>query len=434
VEVLLTLVVLAALVAGGLWYYYRGRHMGSFAQAVGTKPAIPEAKPQGAMPMLKMPTAKGWEPGDKPDVASGLKVTPFALNLKHPRWAYVLPNGDVLIAESAGIPGTPKNIRDYAMNRVMSRAGATRPSANQITLLRDADGDGVPEVREVFMKGLNQPFGMALVGDTLYIGNTDSVVAFPYETGQTKITAPGRKLMEMKPGGHWTRNIIASKDGSKLYVAVGSESNIAENGMAAEEGRALIFELDLATKKHRVFASGLRNPVGMAWEPTNGSLWTVVNERDGLGDETPPDYLTSVKDGGFYGWPYSYWGQTVDDRVPQDAALVARASTPDYALGGHTASLGLCWLPEGTLPGLPGGMVIGQHGSWNRSKLSGYKVILVPFSNGSPNGTPIDILSGFLAEDEKISHGRPVGVAIAKDGALLAVDDVGDAVWRVTGA
>jgi glucose/arabinose dehydrogenase len=434
VEVLLTLVVLAALVAGGLWYYYRGRHMGSFAQAVGTKPAIPEAKPQGAMPMLKMPTAKGWEPGDKPDVAGGLKVTPFALNLKHPRWAYVLPNGDVLIAESAGIPGTPRNIRDYAMNRVMSRAGATRPSANQITLLRDADGDGVPEVREVFMKGLNQPFGMALVGDTLYVGNTDSVVAFPYETGQTKITAPGRKLMEMKPGGHWTRNIIASKDGSKLYVAVGSESNIAENGMAAEEGRALIFELDLTTEKHRVFASGLRNPVGMAWEPTNGSLWTVVNERDGLGDETPPDYLTSVKDGGFYGWPYSYWGQTVDDRVPQDAALVARASTPDYALGGHTASLGLCWLPEGTLPGLPGGMVIGQHGSWNRSKLSGYKVILVPFSSGSPNGAPIDILSGFLADDEKISHGRPVGVAMAKDGALLAVDDVGDAVWRVTGA
>ncbi|OYW97169.1 MAG: hypothetical protein B7Z15_23590 [Rhizobiales bacterium 32-66-8] len=342
--------------------------MGSFAQAVGTAPAIPEAKPQGAIPMLKMPTAMGWEPGEKPAVAAGLKVTPFALKLKHPRWAYVLPNGDVLIAESAGIPGTPKNVRDYAM------------------------------------------------------------------TGQTKITAPGRTLMEMKPGGHWTRNIIASKDGSKLYVAVGSESNIAENGMAAEEGRALIFELDLTTEKHRVFASGLRNAVGMAWEPTNGSLWTVVNERDGLGDETPPDYLTSVKDGGFYGWPYSYWGQTVDDRVPQDAALVARASTPDYALGGHTASLGLCWLPEGTLKGLPGGMVIGQHGSWNRSKLSGYKVILVPFSNGVPTGTPIDILTGFLADDEKTSHGRPVGVAVARDGALLAVDDVGDAVWRVTAA
>jgi len=272
------------------------------------------------------------------------------------------------------------------------------------------------------------------VGDVLYIGNTDNVVAFPYETGQTKITAPGRKVMEMKPGGHWTRNIIASADGSKLYVAVGSDSNIAENGLESEQGRACIYELDLVTEKHREFAGGLRNPVGMAWEPTNGSLWTVVNERDGLGDETPPDYLTSVKDGGFYGWPFSYWGQTVDARVPQDSAMVARASVPDYALGGHTASLGLCWLPENALPGMPSGMVIGQHGSWNRSKLSGYKVILVPFADGHPQGTPRDILTGFLADDEKVSYGRPVGVAMAKDGALLVVDDVGDAVWRVTAA
>ena len=429
-----TLVILAALIAAAAWWFYRGRHMGSFAQAVGMAPAIPAAKPQGAIPMLKMPTAKGWEPGEKPSVAAGLKVTAFALNLKHPRWAYVLPNGDVLVAESAGIPGTPKNVRDYAMNRVMARAGATRSSANQITLLRDADGDGVPELREVFMSGLNQPFGMALVGDQLYIGNTDSVVAFPYETGQTRITAPGRTLMTMKPGGHWTRNIIASADGAKLYVAVGSNSNIAENGLEEEAGRACIYELDLVTETSREFAGGLRNPVGMAWEPVNGSLWTVVNERDGLGDETPPDYLTSVKDGGFYGWPFSYWGQTVDDRVPQDAALVAKASAPDYALGGHTASLGLCWLPGNTLPGLPSGMVIGQHGSWNRSKLSGYKVILVPFADGKPQGAPIDILTGFLADDEKVSHGRPVGVAVAKDGALLAVDDVGDAVWRVTAA
>lgn len=430
----LTLIILAALFAFALWWFYRGRHMGAFVQAVGAAPTIPDAKSQGAIPMLKMPTAKGWEPGEMPDVAAGLKVTPYALNLKHPRWAYVLPNGDVLVAESAGIPRTPKNIRAYAMNRVMARAGATRPSANQITLLRDADGDGVPEVREVFLKDLRQPFGMALVGDVLYIGNTDNVVAFPYETGQTKITAPGRKVMEMKPGGHWTRNIIASADGSKLYVAVGSDSNIAENGLEGEQGRACIYELDLVTEKHREFAGGLRNPVGMAWEPTNGSLWTVVNERDGLGDETPPDYLTSVKDGGFYGWPFSYWGQTVDARVPQDAAMVARASVPDYALGGHTASLGLCWLPENALPGMPSGMVIGQHGSWNRSKLSGYKVILVPFADGRPQGTPRDILTGFLADDEKVSYGRPVGVAMAKDGALLVVDDVGDAVWRVTAA
>lgn len=430
------IIVLAVLViaAGAAWYYYRGRHMGAFAPAFGTTPTIPEAKPQGAIPMLKMPTAKGWEPGAKPTVAPGLKVSAFALKLKHPRWAYVLPNGDVLVAESAGIPGTPKNVRDYAMNRVMARAGATRPSANQITLLRDTDGDGVPETREVFMSGLNQPFGMALVGDTLYIGNTDSVVAYPYETGQTRITAPGKTLMTMKSGGHWTRNLIASTDGSKLYVAVGSLSNIAEAGFEVEEGRACIYELDLATGEHREFAGGLRNPVGMAWQPQTNELWTVVNERDGLGDETPPDYLTSVKDGGFYGWPFCYWGQTVDDRVPQDAALVARAIQPDYALGGHTASLGLCWLPADTLPGLPAGMVIGQHGSWNRSKLSGYKVVLVPFTDGKPSGQGIDILTGFLAADEKTSNGRPVGVTVAKDGALLAVDDVGDAIWRVTAA
>ena len=428
----IVVLVILALAAGAAWYYYRGRHIGSFAQAFGAAPSIPQAKPQGAIPMLKMPTAMGWEPGAKPTVAPGLKVTPFALNLKHPRWAYVLPNGDVLVAESAGIPGTPKNVRDYAMNRVMARAGATRPSANQITLLRDADGDGVPEVREVFLSNLSQPFGMALIGDTLYVGNTDSVMAFPYETGQTSITAPGRKLMDMKPGGHWTRNLIASEDGTKIYVAIGSLSNIAEEGMEAEEGRAAIYELDLVTGQNRPFATGLRNPVGMAWQPETRELWTVVNERDGLGDETPPDYLTSVKDGGFYGWPFCYWGQTVDDRVPQDAAKVASALQPDYALGGHTASLGLCWLPENTLPGLPAGMVIGQHGSWNRSKLSGYKVILVPFANGKPSGQGIDILSGFLAPDEKTSHGRPVGVAVAKDGALLAVDDVGDAVWRVS--
>jgi glucose/arabinose dehydrogenase len=275
---------------------------------------------------------------------------------------------------------------------------------------------------------------MALVGDTFYVGNTDGLVAFPYVAGATRITGPGRKLLDLVPGGHWTRNLHASKDGKKIYIGVGSLSNIGDEGMAAEENRACIIEYDIAGGTSRIFASGLRNPVGMAWEPVTGALWTVVNERDGLGDETPPDYLTSVKDGGFYGWPYCYWGQTVDDRVPQDEALVARASTPDYALGGHTASLGLCWLPEGTLPGLPQGMVIGQHGSWNRSKLSGYKVILVPFADGKPNGQPIELLTGFLAPDEKYSHGRPVGVAVAADRSLLVVDDVGHTVWRVTGA
>jgi glucose/arabinose dehydrogenase len=259
-------------------------------------------------------------------------------------------------------------------------------------------------------------------------------VAFPYAAGTRRVTGQGRKLVEFKPGGHWTRSLLASQDGAKLYVGVGSLSNIGEHGLAAEEGRAAIYEIDLVKGTSRILATGLRNPVGLAWEPTSKTLWTVVNERDGLGDETPPDYLTSVRDGGFYGWPYCYWGRMVDDRVTQDPAAVARAVTPDYALGGHTASLGLCWLPAGTLPGFPDGMVIGQHGSWNRSKLSGYKVAFVPFENGRPAGPPRDILTGFLAPDERESHGRPVGVTLGRDGALLVADDVGNAIWRVTGA
>jgi glucose/arabinose dehydrogenase len=333
------------------------------------------------------------------------------------------------------MPAPAKTIFDHAMVSTLKRAAAIGASPNRITLLRDADGDGVAEVRETLLEGLSQPFGMALVGDTFYIGNTDGVVAFPYTIGATRITAPARKLTTYKPGGHWTRSLLASKDGSKLYVGVGSLSNIGDSGMAVEEGRACIYELDLASGTQRTFASGLRNPVGLAWEPHSGALWTVVNERDGLGDETPPDYLTSVRDGGFYGWPYCYWGQTVDDRVPQDAAAVATAITPDYALGGHTASLGLCWLPAGTLPGFAeDGMVIGQHGSWNRSTLSGYKVVFVPFINGRPSGPPRDILTGFLAPDESVSYGRPVGVAIGPGGCLLVADDVGDVIWRVTAA
>ena len=408
---------------------------GSPEPAWGSAPAIPPAHPQGNFPTLKMPTAQGWAAGQTPVTAPGLKVNAFAKGLKHPRWINVLPNGDVLVAESSNVPRTVmRNVFDYAMVSTMKRAGAVGVSANRITLLRDADGDGVAEIQEVFLEGLNQPFGMALLGDTFYVGNTDGVVAFPYTPGATRITAPGRTLATFKPGGHWTRGLLPSPDGSKLYVGVGSSSNIAENGMADEEGRALIHELDLTTGKGRTFAGGLRNAVGMAWEPTTGALWTVVNERDGLGDETPPDYLTSVRDGGFYGWPYCYWGQTVDHRVPQDPALVATAITPDYALGGHTASLGLCWLPAGTLPGFPDGMAIGQHGSWNRSKLSGYKLVFVPFENGRPSGPPSDILSGFLAPDELVSYGRPVGVTIGPDGSVLMADDVGDVIWRVTGA
>jgi hypothetical protein len=418
---------------GAVTVLLRRREGSAYAPALGSNPVIPAAKPQG-IPTLKMPTARGWAQGQTPVAAPGLKVNAFATGLKHPRWIYVLPNGDVLVAEALTVVGSIKTVFDYAMFSTMERAAAAGVSPNRITLLRDTDGDGVAETREVFLAGLNQPFGMALLGDTFYVGNTDGVVAFPYVAGASHIGAPGRKVTEFKPGGHWTRSLLASPDGLKLFVGVGSLSNIGESGMAAEEGRAAIYELDVASGRSRIFAAGLRNPVGLAWEPQTGVLWTVVNERDGLGDETPPDYLTSVRDGGFYGWPYSYWGQTVDDRVPQDPTAVAKAITPDYALGGHTASLGLCWLPAGTLPGFPEGTAIGQHGSWNRSRLSGYKVIFVPFANGRPAGPPRDILTGFLSSDEQVSYGRPVGVTIGPDGSVLVADDVGDVIWRVTGS
>jgi glucose/arabinose dehydrogenase len=428
--------VFARIVAliGGVALQWRRLQGAAPAPAWGSAPAVPEAKPQGALPTLKMPSARGWSDGQMPVAAPGLKVNAFATGLKHPRWINVLPNGDVLVAESNQVAGPARSVFSYAMQATMRRAAALGDSANRITLLRDTDVDGVAEKRETFMDGLNQPFGMALLGDTFYVGNTDGVVAFPYAAGAESIAVQGTKLVSFKPSGHWTRSLLPSPDGRKLFVGVGSFSNIADNGMATEEGRAAIYELDVATGSSRIFASGLRNPVGMAWEPQTGALWTVVNERDGLGDETPPDYLTSVREGGFYGWPYCYWGQTVDDRVPQDPALVAKAIRPDYALGGHTASLGLCWLPAGTLPGFPDGMAIGQHGSWNRSTLSGYKVVFVPFENGRPAGPPRDILSGFLAPDERESYGRPVGVTIGPDGSVLVADDVGNAIWRVTGA
>ncbi len=339
--------------------------------------------------------------GQLPVAAPGLKVNAFATGLDHPRWLHVLPNGDVLVAESSSEPRkVMRNLFDHAMTATMKRARAAGVSANRITLLRDRDGDGVADSCEPFLTDLSQPFGMALVEDKFYVGNTDGIVVFDYTNGTTRIAGPGRKLVEFKPGGHWTRSLLASVDGTKLYAGVGSLSNVGDDGMAVEEGRAAVYELDLASGTSRIFASGLRNPVGLAWEPSTNVLWTVVNERDGLGDETPPDYLTSVRDGGFYGWPYSYWGQTVDERVPQDAAAVARAITPDYALGGHTASLGLCWVPAGTLPGFPDGMAIGQHGSWNRSTLSGYKLVFVPFENGRPSGPARDILSASCAGRE----------------------------------
>jgi glucose/arabinose dehydrogenase len=422
-------------IIGGTALRLRRMRDGLPTPAWGEAPAIPAARPQGAIPTLKMPTAQGWSEGQTPIAAPGLKVNAFARGLKHPRWIQTLPNGDVLVSEANSVPrAVMRSAFDYAMVSTMRRARAVGESANRITLLRDRDGDGVAEVQDVFMEGLNQPFGMALLGDRFYVGNTDGVVVFPYEPGADRITAPGRKIADFKPGGHWTRSLLPSPDGKKLYAGVGSLTNIADEGMEVEEGRAAVWELDLETGTNRVFGSGLRNAVGLAWEPETGVLWTVVNERDGLGDETPPDYLTSVRDGAFYGWPYCYWDRVVDDRVPQDAAMVASALTPDYALGGHTASLGLCWVPAGTLPGFPEGMAIGQHGSWNRSKLSGYKLAFIPFANGRPSGPARDILTGFLAPDEKVSYGRPVGVTLGPDGSLLMADDVGDVIWRVTGA
>ncbi|MDY8108959.1 sorbosone dehydrogenase family protein [Fulvimarina sp. 2208YS6-2-32] len=403
-------------------------------RAVGPTPRIPEARKQGIM-TLKLPAAEGWKEGRLPTCAPGLQVNAFASNLDHPRWIEVLPNGDVLVAESKEQPEQPRTLMDHAQQATMRRVKAIGESANRVTLWRDADGDGVAERREVFVENQNQPFGMALVGDRFYLGNTDGIRCFDYRPGDTSLTGGGEKLVDFKPHGHWTRSLIVSPDQTKIYAGVGSLSNIGDKGMAAEEGRAAIWELDLASGKARIFASGLRNPVGMAFEPVTGKLWTVVNERDGIGDETPPDYLTSVEEGGFYGWPYCYWGRTVDDRVPQAPDLVARAIQPDYALGGHTASLGLCWMPGGTLPGFGEGMVIGQHGSWNRSTLSGYKLIFVPFDNGAPNGPARDILSGFLSKDEKLAYGRPVGVAVGPDGrSLLMADDVGDVIWRVSAA
>ncbi len=403
-------------------------------QAMGQKPVIPDARRQGIM-TLKMPVAEGWKDGHLPTCADGLKVNAFATGLDHPRWIEVLPNGDVLIAESKEQAGPPQTLMDHAAQATMRRVKAIGNSANRVTLWRDEDGDGVAETRTVFVENQNQPFGMALIGNQFFLGNTDGIKVFSYTEGATELVGPGKTLVEFKPHGHWTRSLIASPDQSKIYAGVGSLTNIADQGMDVEEGRAAIWELDVATGEARLFATGLRNAVGTAWEPSTGTLWTVVNERDGLGDETPPDYLTSVADGGFYGWPYSYWGDVVDDRVAQAPDMVAKAIQPDYALGGHTASLGLCWIPEGTLPGFGEGMAIGQHGSWNRSKLSGYKLIFIPFKDGKPAGAPRDILSGFLSEDEKLAYGRPVGVAIGADRkSLLMADDVGDVIWRVSAA
>lgn len=408
------------------------------AAGTGPTPEIP-APEKSLIPVVKVETAKGWAPGATPVAAPGLVVRAFATGLEHPRFLYVLPNGDVLVAESNGPPrpeDDPKGIRGWFMKRYFKKAGASVPSPNKIVLLRDADGDGVAETRTVLLDSLYSPFGIALVGSTLYVANADALVAFPYRTGDTRITARPR-LVTALPGRpynhHWTKSLVASADGSKLYVGVGSNSNAAEHGIAAEAERAAVWEIDAATGAHRVFASGLRNPAGLAWEPETGALWASVNERDELGSDLVPDYMTSLRDGAFYGWPYSYFGSHVDDRVkPQRPDLVASAVVPDYALGPHTASLGLSWSGNAALPApFTRGMFVGQHGSWNRNPVSGYRVIFVPFANGRPAGAPIDVLTGFIDGDD--AHGRPVGVTIDRRGALLVADDVGNAVWRVTG-
>ena len=405
----------------------------------GPNPELP-APDKSLVPVLNPPNAIGWVEGETPIAAESLAVTEFASGLDHPRWVYVLPNGDVLVAETNAPerPNDSQGVRGFFFKLFQQVAGAGVPSANRITLLRDEDGDGIAEMRSVFLEGLNSPFGMALVGNTFYVANTDAVVSFPYEEGQTEIAAEPTKVTDLPAGTinhHWTKGLIASEDGSKLYVSVGSNSNVAENGLDAERDRAAILEVDIQAGTYRVFASGLRNPVGMAWEPESGALWAVVNERDELGNDLVPDYMTAVQEDGFYGWPYSYFGDHIDPRVePQNPDLVASALVPDYALGSHTAPLGLASSVGNTLPApFANGMFVGQHGSWNRVPHSGYQVIFIPFTGGTPSGDPVVVLNGF-AEEDGDAKGRPVGVALDGTGALLVADDVGNAIWRVTAA
>jgi glucose/arabinose dehydrogenase len=406
---------------------------------MGPNPTLP-APTTSLIPMVNVAKAVGWRPAEKPTSGAGLVVSAFADGLDHPRWLYVLPNGDVLVAETNAPkrPDDSKGIRGWIMGQFMQYAGAAVPSANRITLLRDADGDGRAEKRSILLAGLNSPFGIALIGSTLYVANADAVVKFPYIAGDTAISALPVKVTDL-PGGtlnhHWTKSLIASPDGSKLYVGVGSNSNVAENGIDQEKGRAAIWEINPANGSNRLYATGLRNPVGLAWESETAMLWVAVNERDDLGSDLVPDYITSVRDGGFYGWPYSYFGQIVDQRVkPQRPDLVAKAIKPDYALGPHTGSLGLSNAAGNSLPvNFRNGMFIGQHGSWNRKPRGGYRVIFVPFDGGKPVGEPVVVLSDFLSEKGD-ARGRPVGLAIDRRGALLVADDVGNVIWRVTAA
>ena len=415
----------------------------SVREGSGPDPVLP-APVRTLVPTVHIATATGWPAGAMPTPAPGFAVQAFARGLDHPRWLYVLPNGDVLVAETDAPqprPGDAQGLKGKLMHLLMKRAGSGHPSADRITLLRDADGDGVAETRSVFLAGLHSPFGMALAGNAadgraLYVANADALVKVSYRDGATHGTAAPAPVAAL-PGGpinhHWTKNVVASRDGARLYVAVGSNSNAGEHGIAAESGRAAIWEIDAATGAHRVYASGLRNPVGMDWQPDTGQLWVVVNERDELGSDLVPDYMTAVREGAFYGWPYSWYGQHVDRRPqPPRPDLVARAAVPDYALGPHTASLGLAFYTGTLLPArYRGGAFVGQHGSWNRRPFSGYRVVFVPFADGRPRGLPEDVLTGFVDAQGR-ALGRPVGVAVARDGGLLVADDVGGTVWRLS--
>ena len=437
----LGLAVLAALLLGGAAFVrvivYPESATLDAAAGLGANPTLPKPNPT-LMPTVNIARVARWENGAKPVAASGLQVAAYAEGFDHPRWMHLLPNGDVLVAE-ANKPKTDDpstGVADWVADKVKSMAGAGVPSPDRIVLLRDANGDGVADERHVFLKGLHSPFGMALVGGDLYVANADALVRVPYRPGETEITATPEKVVDLPSGinHHWTKNVIASADGKKLFITVGSNSNVGENGLDKEHGRAAIWEYTIASKQMRPFATGLRNPNGLAIEPTTGALWTAVNERDEIGSDLVPDYVTAVKEGGFYGWPWSYWGRNPDARVePPRPDLVATAIAPDYAVGTHTASLGIAFGMGSHLPeAWRNGLFVAQHGSWNRRPKSGYKVIFVPFKDGKPAGTPVDVLTGFLDADEK-AQGRPVGVILDKSGALLVSDDVGKVVWRVSG-
>jgi glucose/arabinose dehydrogenase len=436
-KTVLGVAVVAAVAVGGYMAFGGESATLNAVEGYGPNPKLPPPNPT-LIPTVNIAEASSWKAGESPVAAQGLAVKEFAGGFDHPRTLLVLPNGDVLVAETNAPPKPDdgKGVRGFVVGVVMKQAGADVPTANRISILRDADGDGVAELKQPFIENLNSPFGMTLSNGKLYVANTDGVVSFPYKDGDLKITAAPEKIADLPAGAinhHWTKDVIASKDGAKLYATVGSNSNVAENGMAAEVNRAAILEIDLATKQTRLFASGLRNPNGLAWQPDSGALWVAVNERDELGSDLVPDYMTAVKDGGFYGWPYSYYGDHVDVRVkPQNPELVAKAIMPDYALGPHTASLGLTFTKNADLgANFSNGAFVGQHGSWNRKPRSGYKVIYVPFTDGKPSGPPVDVLTGFINAQDK-AQGRPVGVAIDSKGALLVADDVGNKVWRIT--